>query len=154
MRMAASRVVLGLCALALAGCSGEDGVDRLRFAESSRTPGPEQVYLEDELILGESITLSVRVRDTADVASADLRLVYDPALVVYRAFGNGSLLEEGGSDVAYQVFEEQPDVDRVRAESVPNAGLAEHIDLAVLLRSAGLFPTVFLQKLFGSRGDL
>ena len=56
--------------------------------------------------------------------------------MVYRAFGNGSLQEEGGSDVANQVFEEQPGMLRIRVVRLDPGGVDAGTDnpSLVLLR--------------------
>ncbi len=101
--------------LTLTSCSagGGEAASSGTFLVDARTPGQGQVFLDVELAQGQQVDLAVRVRETSGIARADLRLEYDPARVVFRGSAGGALLEQGGADPAYQVFEEVPGVLRI-----------------------------------------
>jgi hypothetical protein len=113
--------------LALAACSSShDGHVSLGHLEAvPRTPGAGQVFLAEEDVVGQTVTVSVRVRELAGIAAADLTLEYDPVRLVFVGWESGGLLEQGPTAVDYQVGEQIPGLLRVeasRASGTASAG--------------------------------
>jgi len=106
----------------LVACSSSDdgNVALATFVASSRAPGPSQVFLASEMEEGQTITVSVKVRDLARVAASDLVLEYSAARLVFFARLPGSFLEQGPVPVSYEVFEEIP--GRLRARIARSTG--------------------------------
>ena len=98
-----------------ASCENSDDAGLLAdFIAVSRTPGPNQVFLALDAVQNERVSVSVRVRGTNNVYDADLTLVYDPTRVVFRTFDTGTLLEQGGGFIDYQVREQIPGTLRIQ----------------------------------------
>jgi len=114
--------LLGLAAIV--SCSSTNGrVDQATFEAEPRVPGAAQVYLDSQDESGETVTLAVRVRDLADIASSDLFLEYDPDRLVYFSWQAGVLLEQVVGAVTYDVFEQGP--GSLRMQISRSAGTAD-----------------------------
>jgi hypothetical protein len=105
-----------LAVLAAAPACEDDENGTVTFTPVSRTPAPEQVYLDLDFTDPDSAALVIRVRDTDDIQRVDLRLQYDPNVAIYRDFAPGLLLEQNGATVVYGVAEESPGVLRIQIE--------------------------------------
>lgn len=115
---ARSQVLLLALAALLASASGcdedRDAAVSAAFVPTLREPGPKQVHLAFEFGEAEALAVSVRVRDASGIGSADLTLEYDPSRVLFRGWEPGSIFEQGGSGVDYQVAETVAGALRIR----------------------------------------
>jgi hypothetical protein len=118
----------------LAACSSSDDgrVDAGVFTAAARTPGPAQVFLAAEQHDGQTVTLSVRVRELGGIAAADLTLEYDAVRVVFFAWEPGVLLGVG-PEATYDVFEEIPGRLRVQISRSPGTVSAGTDDPALVV---------------------
>jgi hypothetical protein len=125
-----------LLALSLACNDDDEGSGIIaNFAPALREPGPKQVYLALDQTRNELVGVSVRVRATDGIASADLTLQYDPSLVLFRSWEPGTLLEEGGSAVDYEVAETVSGFLRIQiAVSDPDVAVDAGADSPPLVR--------------------
>lgn len=89
-------------------CESDDSGLTAEFLPAARTPAAKQVYLSPDDFNDDRVAVAVRVRDTDDINRADLVLVYDPIRVVFRTHSRGSLLEQAGGAVSYDVRETVP----------------------------------------------
>lgn len=121
MRLAGRFLLFFLAAVSAACSSSGDGkVALATFVASSRVPGPAQVFLAPEMEDGQTVTVSVKVRELAGVADSDLVLEYSANRLVFFAWLPGSFLEDGPVPVSYQVREEIP--GRLTARITRSAG--------------------------------
>lgn len=99
-------LIVSVAALAAtAGCSDSGSGLTAAFAPAARTPGAGQVWLDGVTAQDDRVGVAIRVRDVTDVADVELYLAYDPDVVVFRSWEPGTLLEQGGAVVTYDVRE-------------------------------------------------
>lgn len=88
-------------------CSNDGGivVGAPTFRSDARTPAAGQTYLHFLGTVNDEARIAVRVREVADVASAELIVEFDPGAALYRGFTPGDLFESAGPAVTYTVVE-------------------------------------------------
>jgi len=111
-------IVLGSLVL---GCSGGASPDRSgvvsggqqpsvtgSFTADEPNPGADTVSLAQQQVSNDVITLRVNVTDTSGVFGAAFELQYDPSMVSFQTSAPGTLLEQGGQTVTYNVATSSP----------------------------------------------
>ena len=105
------------------------------------------MYLDSQDESGETVILAVRIRDLADVASADLFLVYDPVRLVFFSWSPGALMEQAPGPVTYDVGEQVPGSLRMQVSRTGPVDAGPNDPVLVVLRfkvvALGGTPTTF-----------
>jgi len=156
--MTAPKALACLLGLAAAvSCSSTNGrVDLATFDAEPRVAGAAQVYLDSQDESGENVTLAVRVRDLADIASADLLLEYDPERLVYFSWQAGVLLEQVVGPVTYDVFEQGPGDLRMqisRSAGSADAGLNDPVLVVLRFKVVAVGQTPAMWSALSSLDD-
>ncbi len=109
-----SILVLVAFAIAAAGCSSGSGDDPIvppsfgaSFLAEEPNPGDETVSAHEGATIGSQVTVEIRVTGTNDIYGATFDLIFDPSMVNYVDFTEGSLLEQGGQSPDYVVQQPQ-----------------------------------------------
>ncbi len=101
-------LLLGL-SIAAAGCGsgGSGGGDKspltAGFSADQPNPGNETVAMAEGASAGDLVTIDVNVTGTNDVYGISFDVTFDDSDVVYDGWSKGSLLEQSGHAVSYQV---------------------------------------------------
>jgi hypothetical protein len=109
-----SILVLVAFAIAAIGCSSGSGDDPIitpsfsaSFLAEEPNPEDETVSAHEGVTIGSLVTVEIRVTGTNDIYGATFDLIFDPSMVNYVDFTEGSLLEQGGQSPDYVVVQPQ-----------------------------------------------
>ena len=129
-----SILVLVVFAIAATACSSGSGDDPIitpgfgaSFLAEEPNPGNETVSAHEGATIGSQVTVEIRVTGTNDIYGATFDLIFDPSMVNYVDFTEGSLLEQGGQSPDYVVQQPQSGqliVTVTRQGNVPGVDVA------------------------------
>ena len=109
-----SILVLVVFAIAATGCSSDSGDAPIitpgfsaSFLAEEPNPEDETVSAHEGATIGSQVTVEIRVTGTNDIYGATFDLIFDPSMVNFVDFTEGSLLEQGGQSPDYVVQQPQ-----------------------------------------------
>jgi hypothetical protein len=131
--------IVALIIAATACGSGSDGGEKSNitagFTPDEPSPGANTVAAAEGASSNDLVTVHVNVTDTNNVYAAAFDLSYESASVTYVGRSAGTLLEQGGHSVYYEVQEPQPGqllVVATRQGDVPGANAVGTVPVVAL----------------------
>lgn len=71
---------------------------------SGSTPGSNSVYLAQNNIIGDDLTIDIKVNNlSSGIYGAAFNVDFDSSKIMYESYTNGSFLEQGDNSATYQV---------------------------------------------------
>jgi hypothetical protein len=120
------------------------------FTSDSFTPGTKQITMTQATASGDTVTVSVQVRNTSGLYGAGFNIAYDASHVGYVSWTAGTLLETGGNQVSYIVSDKSSlgvvvmNVTRVGSEpAIDVTNATTLINVTFRVRAQGSFPLTF-----------
>jgi hypothetical protein len=112
MRRIAIVFVLALLGIVTAcGSGGGDGGPKsfaVGFTPEEPAPGADSVAMAESAAGGDQVLIDINITDTTGVFGAAFTVAYDTSLATFEDYSSGTLLEQGGQPVYYDVNESQP----------------------------------------------
>ena len=123
------------CACSSGGSGGGPGQSGLTagFIADQSSPGPDSVAAGQESNSIDTVTVEITVTNTDDVYAASFDLVYDASNATYLGWDPGTLLEQGGQTVNYNVSEPSAGRLVVSASRQGNVPGADAIDTRTVI---------------------
>ena len=100
-----------LAVLTACGSGGSDGGAKsfsVAFTPDEPTPGADSVAMAEAAAGGGQVLININITDTSGVFGAAFSVTYDTSKATYLNNSAGTLLEQGGQPVYYDVNESQP----------------------------------------------